>query len=313
VSAVSTAEPAARQEPVKQNTAGRRPAETGPLLLAAPTNPDRVAQITEQHATRPVRIKVLGVRTITTPTGTIDARLRADAWRTAMKLAIAGRHGQHLDDFATLWPDHDDPLLRKTVKNAIYDLRKTLKQRCHDPANHPGRYITQANHRYALNEQTVSVDLAAFTALRTLAAHTRDPGERTAAATAALALYDGDLLAGQDEEWMIAPRTRARRDALATATLLAQLSDQAGDPQTTLNWWERALQIDDNEEVYRQIITLQLRAGSHADALATRDLLITRLDADDLAPAAATLDLLARLHNRRPAPGETRSTHQRAA
>jgi DNA-binding SARP family transcriptional activator len=312
-SAAAPGEHAEREQLAEQHAVGPGAAGSGPLLLAACAGPDRIAQITEQHATRPVRIKVLGIRAITTPTGTIDARLRADAWRAAMKLAIAGRRGQHLDDFATLWPDHDDQLLRKTVKNAIYDLRKTLKQRCQDPANHPGRYITQANHRYALNEQTVSVDLTAFTALRTLAAHSRDLGERTAAATAALALYDGDLLTGQDEEWTIAPRTTARRDALATATLLAQLADQASEPETALNWWERALQIDDNEEVYRQIITLQLRLGRHADAVSTRDLLITRLDADDLAPAPATMDVLARLHNRRPTPGDTRTTHQRAA
>jgi DNA-binding SARP family transcriptional activator len=314
--AASTAESgehAEREQPAERRAVGPGDAGNGPLLLAACASPDRIAQITEQHATRPVRIKVLGIRAITTPTGTIDARLRADAWRAAMKLAIAGRRGQHLDDFATLWPDHEDQLLRKTVKNAIYDLRKTLKQRCQDPANHPGRYIAQANHRYTLNEQTVSVDLAAFTALRTLAAHSHDLGERTAAASAALALYDGDLLTGQDEEWTIAPRTKARRDALATATLLAQLADQAGEPETALNWWERALQIDDNEEVYRQIITLQLRLGHRADALSTRDLLITRLDADDLAPAPATMDVLARLHNRRPTPGDTRTTHQRAA
>lgn len=292
---------AAEQGPSEHATVPVR-ASTGPLLLTQAPEPDQVAQITEQYAGRPVRIKVLGVRAITTPTGTIDAKLRADAWRAAMKLATAGRHSQHTDDFAALWPDQDDHALRVTVKNAVYDLRKSLRQRCGDPGNNPHRYITQANRRYALNEHTVGVDLTTFDKLRTLAARTRDIAQRTAAATAALDLYDGDLLSGEDEEWMIAPRAKARRDALATATLLAQLADQNGDPEAALGWWERALQIDDNEEVYRQIIAAQGRLGRRADALATRDLLVTRLDADGLSPAPETLAVLADVLSRRPNP-----------
>ncbi|MBR7830408.1 bacterial transcriptional activator domain-containing protein, partial [Actinospica sp. MGRD01-02] len=302
----------AHGHPVKAGTAGAH-AAAGPLLLVAPAGPDRIAAITDDYAAHPVRIKVLGVRAITTPTGSIDARLRGDAWRAAIKIAIAGRYGQHLDDLAVLWPDHDDAVLRVTVKNAIYDLRKTLRARCGDSAGNPNRYITQVNRRYAFNEQTVATDLATFTALRTLAAQTRDAGERRAAAIAALDLYDGELLAGEEEEWMIAPRTKTRRDALATATLLAQLADRADDPETALTWWERALEIDDNEEVYRQIITLQTRLRHHADATATCELLLTRLNADGLAPAPETMAIIARARGRQPIGEHTRPAARRAA
>ena len=303
---------AGHDEPIE---AGADPARTdaGPLLLVANPGPDRIAEITESYAAHPVRIKVLGVRAIITPTGSIDARLRGDAWRAAMKLALAGRHGQSLDDFATLWPDQDDAALRGTVKNAIYDLRKTLRARCGDSAGNPNRYIVQANHRYAFNTESVAVDLTAFTALRALAAQARDAGERRAAATAALDLYDADLLAGQEEEWMIAPRTKTRRDALATATLLAQLADRADDPDTAITWWERALEIDDNEEVYRQIIILQLRLRHHADAVATCDLLLARLDADGLAPAPETMAVIARARGRQPRDERTHPAGRRAA
>jgi len=303
--------------PEPDTTAAVPPPAANVLVAAREPVPDRIAQILDEYEQRPVRIKVLGVRAITTPTGTVDARLRADAWRAAMKLAVAyqhGQHGQHAEDLATLWPDQDDQALRVTVKNAIYDLRRTLKQRCGDTGTNPGRYVTQANHRYRLNLQTIGVDLAAFRQLRALAAQTRDPGERAAAATAALALYDGDLLTGHDDEWMIAPRAMARRDALATATLLAQLADQAGDLETALDWWERALQIDDNEEVYRQVITAQGRLGRRADALATRDLLLTRLGADGLSPAPETMATIARATTRRPpAQAPARSATRRAS
>jgi DNA-binding SARP family transcriptional activator/LysM repeat protein len=268
---------------------------------------DRVAAITNAFKSAPVRVKVLGVHTISTPSGDVDGKMRHDSWRLAAYLAVHHRRAQHTDDLAALWPDHGDQDLRTALKHALYTLRKVLRDKSTDNAGH-GRFalhITNVNNRYAFNPQLVAIDLAAFGQLRALAAETRDIAERTAAAKAALALYDGELLAGLDEEWMLAPRAMARRDALATATLLAQLADRADDPETALTWWERALHIDDNEEVYRQIITTQTRLGRRADALATRDLLIARLDADGASPSPETRALLAHTLTRRPTPTAT--------
>lgn len=265
---------------------------------------DRVAAITDAFESAPVRIKVLGVHTISTPGGDVDGKMRHDSWRLAAYLAVHHRRAQHTEDLAALWPDHDNQQMRTALKHALYTLRKVLRDKSTDNTGH-GRFalqITNVNNRYAFNPQLVSTDLAAFGHLRALAAQTRDIAERTAAAKAALALYDGELLAGLDEEWMLAPRAMARRDALATATLLAQLADRADDPETALTWWEHALHIDDNEEVYRQIITTQTRLGRRADAIATRDLLIARLDADGASPSPETRALLAHALSRRPTP-----------
>jgi DNA-binding SARP family transcriptional activator/LysM repeat protein len=272
----------------------------GPSLLTRATDTDEAGRIMQDYAQRPVHLHVLGVRAITTPTGSVDAGLRQDAWRLITHLAVHHRASHSAEDLAVLWPDHDDAAQRKSLRNALYDLRTTLKQRCGDTGSNPARYIQQRNHRYSINEQFIGIDLLAFTRLRSLAAATRNQAERASAAQAALDLYHGDLLAGQDEEWILAPRAAARRDALATATLLAQIADQNGEPEQALTWWERALQIDDNEEVYRQIIQLQARMGRRADAVATRDLLIARLDADQLSPTPETLAVLAQALNRRP-------------
>ncbi len=265
---------------------------------------DRVAAITDAFESAPVRVKVLGVHTISTPSGDVDGKMRHDSWRLAAYLAVHHRRAQHTEDLAALWPDHGDQQMRTALKHALYTLRKVLRDKSTDNAGH-GRFalhITNINNRYAFNPHLIAIDLAAFGRLRALAAQSRDIAERTAAAKAALALYDGELLAGLDEEWMLAPRAMARRDALATATLLAQLADRADDPETALSWWERALSIDDNEEVYRQIITTQTRLGRRADAIATRDLLIARLDADGASPSPETRALLAHTLTRRPTP-----------
>jgi DNA-binding SARP family transcriptional activator/LysM repeat protein len=280
---------------------------------AADSAPDRVAAITGAFESAPVRVKVLGVHTISTPGGEVDGKMRHDSWRLAARLAVHHRRSQHTEDLAALWPDHDDQEMRTALKHALYTLRKVLRDKSTDASGH-GRFalhITNVNNRYAFNPQLVAVDLAAFEKLRTLAAETRDIAERTAATEAALALYDGELLAGLDEEWMIAPRAMARRDALATATLLAGLADRADDPETALKWWERALGIDDNEEVYRQIITTQTRLGRRADAIATRDLLIARLDTDGASPSPETRALLAHTLTRRPHPAAAAGTETR--
>lgn len=263
-----------------------------------------MAAITQAFENSPVRVRVLGVHAISTPGGEVDGKMRHDSWRLAARLALHYHRGQRTEDLAALWPDHDDEALRTALKHALYTLRKVLRDKSADANGHGhfALHITHINHRYAFNPHLVAIDLAAFHQLRALAAQTHNRAERSAAAKAALALYDGELLAGLDEEWMLAPRAMARRDALATATLLAQLADQDGQPETALHWWERALRIDDNEEVYRQIITTQTRLGRRADAIATRDLLIARLDADGASPSPETRALLAHTLTRRPTP-----------
>lgn len=288
--------PASRPSPALSHAAARAKTAGGAA--------DRVASITDAFENAPVRVKVLGVHTISTPSGDVDGKMRHDSWRLAAYLAVHHRRAQHAEDLAALWPDHGDQEMRTALKHALYTLRKVLRDKSTDNAGH-GRFalhITNVNNRYAFNPYLVAIDLAAFGQLRALTAQTRDIAERTAAAKAALALYDGELLAGLDEEWMLAPRAMARRDALATATLLAQLADRADDPETALGWWERALHIDDNEEVYRQIISTQTRLGRRADAIATRDLLIARLDADGASPSPETRALLAHTLTHRPTP-----------
>jgi DNA-binding SARP family transcriptional activator/LysM repeat protein len=294
-----------------QSATGQPPAlkHAVPRDAAPGSAAGRVAAITGAFEGAPVRVKVLGVHTISTPGGNVDGKMRHDSWRLAARLAVHHRRGQHTEDLAALWPDHGDEAMRTALKHALYTLRKVLRDKSTDATGH-GRFalhITNVNNRYAFNPHLVAVDLAAFGQLRALAAETRDIGERSAAAEAALALYDGELLAGLDEEWMLAPRAMARRDALATATLLAQLANQADDPETALNWWERALSIDDNEEVYRQIITTQAQLGRRADAIATRDLLIARLDTDGASPSPETRALLAHTLTRRPNPATSRA------
>jgi hypothetical protein len=91
-----------------------------------------------------------------------------------------------------------------------------------------------------------------------------------------------------------------RREALASAALLAQLADEAGERDAALAWWEHARTIDDNEQVYREIMKLQAALGRRVDVIATRDLLITNLESIGEYPSPVTELLLGELLRERP-------------
>jgi two-component SAPR family response regulator len=164
------------------------------------------------------------------------------------------------------------------------------------------QFVLDASGRYCLDPSLVGVDLAVFDQLRVLAAGSQDPGERAAAAEAALSLYDGELLTGNDEPWTMAPRADVRREALACAALLAQLAADAGEPETALAWWEHARSIDDNDEVYHQIFSALATLGRRAELIAARDALIAKLESIGESLSPQTEQLLGELLRERPRP-----------
>lgn len=265
-------------------------------LVPAFTTPDAngtIAEILTGFDNAAARIRVLGHLSIETASGPVETGIRSGARRLAGRLAVHHHRGQSGDELAELWPDLDPKKLTDVRKTDLKSLRDALKRdvRKGTGAGRSAEFIPRLAGRYRLDPRFVAVDLAAFEQLRTLAARATDPAVRTSAAEAALTFYDRELLASNDEEWTLAPRAAIRRDALSTATLLAQLAEADSDHERALTWWERARHIDDNEEVYRQIMRTQAKLGRRADMLATRDLLIAKLEpiGEYLAPATRTL------------------------
>ncbi|HEV2637194.1 MAG TPA: BTAD domain-containing putative transcriptional regulator [Actinocrinis sp.] len=253
---------------------------------------EQVDALTRAYYQAPLRARVLGDLVLENDQGPVLLK-RGAVRQLAGRLAVYHSRAQSFDQLAVLWPDLGPKSLQATRKNAASELRTSLRR--HTGARATQFVLTQGGSSHRFDPAQIAVDLDYFDRLRRLARRASDPAERAAAAQAALDLYHGDLLAGSDEEWVIAPRAGARRDALATATLLGQLAEHADDPEGALAWWERGREIDENEEVYRQIMRLQAHLGRRADVIATRDLLIARLEPQGEYLAPATERLLAEI------------------
>ncbi|MFL6114541.1 MAG: BTAD domain-containing putative transcriptional regulator, partial [Catenulispora sp.] len=252
-----------------------------------------VEQILADFTGRAAQIRVLGPLGVHTASGQVASGIRGGGWKIAARLAMHHARGQSLDELAELWPDLDGQKLSDARKNDFKSLRAALKRDvlAGTGTGAKAEFIPRRAGRFHLSPQFVAVDLACFEQLRAIAARAGSTPVRIAAAQAALGLYEGDLLTGMDEEWVIAPRVAVRRDALATATLLAQLAAETEDHELALSWWERARGIDDNEEVYRQIMKTQARLGRRADISATKALLEAKLDevGEGLSPVTRAL------------------------
>ena len=275
-----------------------------PAERAGETPEGTVAALLAEFHGKIVRIRVLGPLLIEDAGGPITTGLRANSRRLAARLAVHHRRGQSNDELAELWPDHSGKELSETRKTAMAYLRGPLRKATGATS---AQFVLDTAGRYCLDPNLVGVDLALFDQLRTLAARSRDPHERAAAAEAALELCHGELLAGYDEPWIDPLRAGVRRDALATAALLAQLAADTGDLEATLEWWEAARSIDDNEEVYRQIMKTQAALGRRVEVIATRDLLIAKLEAIGEYPSPRTEQLLGELLRDRPQPAAAAS------
>jgi Bacterial transcriptional activator domain/LysM domain len=283
------------------------PTETGPTDTA-PT--DAVTALLEEFRGKLVRVRILGPLLIEDAHGPITTGLRSNSRRLAARLALHHRRGQSGEELAVLWPDLSGKDLSETRKTAMAYLRGPLKKATGATS---AQFVLDASGRYCLDPHLVGVDLAVFDQLRVLAAGSRDPGERAAATEAALSLYDGELLTGNDEPWTIAPRADVRREALACAALLAQLAADTGEPETALAWWEHARSIDENDEVYHQIFRALATLGRRAELIAARDALIAKLESIGESLSPQTEQLLGELLRERPRPAAVASAQPVAA
>ena len=201
-----------------------------------------------------------------------DARAR----ELLARLALSPRPVNRSVLAGRLRPDVPEESARKTLRNALYELRRAL-------GAEGAEALAVAGQDVGLVPGATRVDVWEFRRLR-------DAGDLEAAADAGR----GELLAGVDGDW-----ARAARDEHSAhlADVLARLAlgcEEAGDPETALAWARRRLEIEPlGEAAHREVIRLQALGGDRAAALATARSLADRLrDELGLAPSAATRALV---------------------
>jgi DNA-binding SARP family transcriptional activator/tetratricopeptide (TPR) repeat protein len=201
-----------------------------------------------------------------------DARARELLARLALspgphpRSALAGR----------LRPDVAEESARKTLRSALYELRRAL-----GPAGHAAFTVT--NERVGLRTDAARVDLWEFR--RRVAA-----GELEAA----VELGDGTLLDGLDSDWALRARDEHAAELAGLLGTLAARAEAAGDLPGAVAWARRHVDAEPlSEAANRELIRLLALGGDRAAALAVARAMSERLRVQlGIAPSAATRALV---------------------
>ena len=200
-----------------------------------------------------------------------DARARELLARLALspgphpRSALAGR----------LRPDVPEDSARKTLRNALYELRRAL-----GPAGRDALVVT--GQRVGLAD-SVRVDVLEFR--RRVA-----DGELEAAADAG----NGELLAGFEGDWALRARDEHAVELAGVLAALATRAEDAGDLPAAIAWTRRRLDVEPlAEAAHRELIRLLALDGDRPAALTAARAMSERLRTElGIPPSAATRALV---------------------
>jgi LuxR family transcriptional regulator, maltose regulon positive regulatory protein len=168
-----------------------------------------------------------------------------------------------------LWPEAEGDAAADALEVTLRRLRKLLGR---DEA------IRLHEGRLALNEHICWIDARAFDRTHQRAdALLTDDGPRVTDAKLEsltqrlLSLYPGHFLAGDDESpWLLAYRQRLASRIFRDLSAIGQLWEDRGAPGKAELIYRRGVELDAvSEMLYRRLMSVQMRLGDRAGALAT--------------------------------------------
>jgi LuxR family maltose regulon positive regulatory protein len=183
-----------------------------------------------------------------------------------------------------LWPDFSASRLKSNFDATLYRVRRVVG----------AERIVLQNGRYDVARAGYWSDAAEFEA-SVHQARQFGPGDPRAvnAWRQAIALYQGDYLAGLDAAWSVGRRETLRLSYLEGLGALGDWAARSGDWRQAQDWYRRALEADEyQEDVHRKLVRVYLAAGERERAR-TQLQHCLHLLRDELAvePAAETLAL----------------------
>ena len=254
------------------------------------TVPDGVR---DPSGVRPGRLgsaSVLEVRLLGGLSAAVDGRpvqLPADARARELLARLALSPGPHSRSVLAgrLRPDVPEDSARKTLRNALYELRRAL-----GPAGRDAVVVT--GQRVGLSE-AVRVDVREFRGRLA-------DGDLEAAADAG----QGELLDGFDGDWALRARDEHAVELAGVLATLAARAEEAGDLPGAVAWARRRLDVEPlAEAAHRELIRLLALDGDRPAALAAAGALSERLRSElGIPPSAATRALVEDVRRARIAP-----------
>jgi predicted ATPase/DNA-binding SARP family transcriptional activator len=226
---------------------------------------------------------VSGARTIT----------RFPTYKTAALLAYLAHyrnqtHGR--DETAELlWPGDDPTAVRARLNQAVSTLRRQLEP----PGTPPGAVLISDRIRIGLNPDTVISDTALFDmAVRAARRADSTSEECIRHLREAADLYQGELLPGYYEEWMLGERERLAETFRAALRDLVGLLVERGAAEDALPYAHRLVESDRyNEEGQNTLIRLYLTLDRPVLALKQYADFERLLSADGETPPPTTRNL----------------------
>jgi DNA-binding SARP family transcriptional activator len=201
------------------------------------------------------------------------------------------------------WPDSSEGQALTNLRNLLHTLRQA------HPSIDASLRVTATTLRWAPTLPT-RVDVEEFVDAAH-AATTADPDDADdliARCRAAVALYGGDLLAGDHDEWILTRRDALRDQYREVLRLLATALIDSGEPGDALAVTRELVRADPlDESAHRLRIEAHHAAGDRAGAVRAYHECVATLERElGVEPAQATVDMYAALVESPGAEGATR-------
>src|SRR5581483_6854118 len=160
------------------------------------------------------------------------------------------------------WPDADLESGRMSLRTALASLRRQLEP----PGVTPGAALIADRYFARLNPDSITTDVAAFE--REIQAAKADTAEQIARLKRAVALYQGELLPGYYDDWVLTARTHLAETHLWALRQLAAALGAQGDHEAAIGYARQAVQESPlEEEAHYDLMRLYAAAGRTAAAL----------------------------------------------
>ena len=212
-----------------------------------------------------LHVSLLGEQAITDDGTAVQARSSRTAALVAYLVVHAGSPQARQRIAGTFWPDSTDAQALTNLRRELHHLRQVL-------GDEPSLVVTSRDLCWR-DTDTCQVDLRTFAIQRAaaLAAAAAGDSEGIAVhAAAAVAQYQGDLLPGSYDDWLLETRSELQRECADLCDLLSAARARTGDLAGAVDAARRRIQLQPLEEIgYRTLMLLQADLGDRAGAVST--------------------------------------------
>ncbi|HEV2474176.1 MAG TPA: BTAD domain-containing putative transcriptional regulator, partial [Chthonomonadales bacterium] len=205
-------------------------------------------------------------------------------------LALFRRRGHTRENLAELlWPEAELDSGRASLRTALSSLRRILEP------EETGQVILADRATIQLNPELVSSDVSDFERALRAASKAGEAAERVRLLSYAAGLFQGELLSGLYDEWILTERDRLNELHLNTLSRLIHAWRDAGDLEKAIGVATRLVRLDPlKEEAHYELMRLYAAAGRPAAVARQFQELDRRLQAQLGQPASAYANSLLR-------------------